>query len=101
MFDRKKKLIDLSDILIALPGGVGTLDEIFDVVALYALGETNKSIFLLNIENFWLPFNNMIEHLRKNKMIRASDDGFIEARSLKNLSIVDSVHKIFIRSDFI
>ena len=101
LFDRKKKLIDISDILIALPGGVGTLDEIFDVVALYALGETNKSIFLLNIENFWLPFNNMIEHLRENRMIRASDDDFIEARSLKNLSIVDSVHEIFISSDFI
>ena len=101
LFDRKKKLIDISDILIALPGGVGTLDEIFDVVALYALGETNKSIFLLNIENFWLPFNNMIEHLRENRMIRASDDNFTEARSLKNLSIVDSVHEIFISSDFI
>ena len=101
LFDRKKKLIDLSDILIALPGGVGTLDEIFDVVASYALGETNKSIILLNTENFWLPFKKMIEHLRENKMIRPSDDEFIEARSLKNLSIVDNVHKIFIHSDFI
>jgi len=43
----------------------------------------------------------MIEHLRENRMIRASDDDFIEARSLKNLSIVDSVHEIFISSDFI
>ena len=85
MFERKKKLIELSDVLIALPGGVGTLDEIFDVIALFALGEINKSIFLLNINNFWLPFDNMIKHLRDNKMIRPSDDKFIEARSLKNL----------------
>ena len=70
LFDRKKKLIELSDVLIALPGGVGTLDEIFDVIALFALGEINKSIFLLNINNYWLPFDDMIKHLRENKMIR-------------------------------
>ena len=52
-----KKLIELSDVLIALPGGVGTLDEVFDVLALFALGEINKNIFLLNINNFWLPFS--------------------------------------------
>ena len=101
LFERKKKLIELSDVLIALPGGVGTLDEIFDVIALFALGEINKSIFLLNINNFWLPFDNIIKHLRDNKMIRPSDDKFIEARSLKNLFISNSIEEIFSHPKFI
>jgi len=101
LFERKKKLIELSDVLIALPGGVGTLDEIFDVIALFALGEINKSIFLLNIDNFWMPFDNMIKHLRENKMIRPSDDKFIEARSLKNLFIINSIEEMFSHPKFI
>ena len=101
LFERKKKLIELSDVLIALPGGVGTLDEIFDVIALFALGEINKSIFLLNINNYWLPFDDMIKHLRENKMIRPSDDKFIEARSLKNLFISNSIEEIFSHPKFI
>ena len=80
---------------------MGTLDEIFDVIALFALGEINKSIFLLNIDNFWLPFENMIKHLRENKMIRPSDDKFIEARSLKNLFISNSIEAIFSHPKFI
>ena len=81
--------------------GVGTLDEVFDVLALFALGEINKSIFLLNINNFWLPFLEIIQHLKKNKMIRASDDKFIEARSLKTymlptvLRIYSPIHNLF------
>ena len=67
LFERKKKLIELSDVLIALPGGIGTLDEVFDVLALFALGEINKNIFLLNINNFWLPFLEIIQHLKKIK----------------------------------
>ena len=101
LFERKKKLIQLSDVLIALPGGVGTLDEVFDVLALFALGEINKNIFLLNINNFWLPFIEIIQHLEKNKMIRTSDDKLIEARSLKNLYFANSVEEIFSHPQFI
>jgi hypothetical protein len=101
LFERKKKLIGLSDVLIALPGGIGTLDEVFDVLALFALGEINKNIFLLNINNFWLPFLEIIQHLKTNKMIRASDDKFIEARSLKNLYVVSSIEEIFSHPQFI
>ena len=101
LFERKKKLIGLSDVLIALPGGIGTLDEVFDVLALFALGEINKNIFLLNINNFWLPFLEIIQHLKKNKMIRDSDDKFIEARSLKNLYVVSSIEEIFSHPQFI
>lgn len=100
LFERKKKLIELSDILIALPGGIGTLDEVFDVLALFALGETDKKIFLLNVSNFWSPLLELIQHLKKNKMIRHDDDKFIEARSLKNLYICDSVEEIFSHPEF-
>ena len=77
------------------------VDEVFDVLALFALGEINKNIFLLNINNFWLPFLEIIQHLKKNKMIRDSDDKFIEARSLKNLYVVNTIEEIFSHPQFI
>ena len=57
--------------------------------------------FLLNINNFWLPFLEIIQHLKKNKMIRDSDDKFIEARSLKNLYVANSIEDIFSHPQFI
>ncbi len=100
LFERKRKLIGLSDILVALPGGVGTIDEIFDVIALYALGEIEKPIFLLNIDNFWEPLIRILDHLRESKMIRSSEDKFIEARSLENLFIVNNIEELFDHKSF-
>ncbi|MEC9414527.1 MAG: TIGR00730 family Rossman fold protein [Pseudomonadota bacterium] len=100
LFERKKKLVHYSDILVALPGGVGTIDEIFDVIALFALGETEKPIFLLNVDNFWDPLIKLLNHLRKNKMIRPSNDKFIEARSLNNLFVVETLDELFSHTEF-
>ncbi len=101
LFERKRKLIELSDVLIALPGGVGTIDEIFDVIALYALGEIEKPIFLLNINNFWKPLIKLLDHLKDSKMIRPNEDKFIEARSLENLFIISSIDALFNHKKFL
>ena len=90
-----------SMVISVIPSYLNKPNIIFDVLALFALGEINKSIFLLNINNFWLPFLEIIQHLKKNKMIRASDDKFIEARSLKNLYVANSIEDIFSHPQFI
>ena len=51
--ERKEEMINRSDIFVSLPGGVGTLDEITDVLSGASLGEHSKPIFLVNSNNFW------------------------------------------------
>lgn len=53
--DRKAKMLELSDALIALPGGLGTLDELFDALALRAIGVHPKPLVLLNSGGFYDP----------------------------------------------
>jgi uncharacterized protein (TIGR00730 family) len=54
---RKQKLVEMSDFFVALPGGVGTLDEIFEVLALRAIGEVSKPLFILDINDFYREMN--------------------------------------------
>ena len=51
--ERKDTMLRESDILVALPGGVGTLDEVFHVVASASIGYHSKKIILYNINGFW------------------------------------------------
>ena len=92
--ERKEKMINISDIFIALPGGVGTLDEVTDVIAGAALGEHQKPIFLVNINNFWDPFIQMIEHMKKSGLIRSEGDENLNHSSLKNLFVIKSLDEL-------
>ncbi len=53
MHERKKRLIENTDAVIALPGGTGTLEELMEVITLKRLGKFNKPIFLLNTDGFY------------------------------------------------
>ena len=55
MFDRKQQLIEAADAFVALPGGLGTLDEILDAVTLRQLGYHAKPILLVDLGGFWQP----------------------------------------------
>ena len=61
MWERKKLLIDHGDAAIALPGGYGTLDEIFEFLYWAAKGFHNKAIGLLNIDGYWTPLLDFIQ----------------------------------------
>lgn len=63
MFDRKARMIDQSDAFVALPGGLGTLDEILEVLTLRQLGYHDKPILLLNTAGYWEPFVAMVERV--------------------------------------
>lgn len=66
MAERKETMIRLSDAFIALPGGVGTLEELSEVVSLYRLGQTKKPCFLFNINGYYdalgAVFDTMVLH---------------------------------------
>jgi len=100
IIDRKEKMIQLSDIFICLPGGIGTLDEITEVLSSAALGEHTKPIFLINNNNFWTPFINLLDHMKNNKFIRTNRDKNIKFSCLKNLFVVNNVDELSLHKKF-
>lgn len=56
MFERKEVMLQRADAFVCLPGGLGTLDELFEVVTLRQLSYHDKPILLVDIAGFWQPF---------------------------------------------
>jgi uncharacterized protein (TIGR00730 family) len=59
---RKSQLIAESDAFVIMPGGTGTLEEVFDVVSRQQLGLHDKPVAFLNVEGFWEPLIALINH---------------------------------------
>ena len=68
--DRKDLMIDRSDIIIALPGGLGTLDDIFTVAASSTIGYHHKKVILYNLKGFWNSLIALLDDLQDKGMIR-------------------------------
>jgi hypothetical protein len=71
MHERKRKMFDLADAFVALPGGVGTLEEIVEQMTWAQLGRHKKPILLANIKGFWDPLCALLDHMKKLEFIRA------------------------------
>lgn len=72
--DRKQLMVSQADAIVALPGGVGTLDEIFTVLAAASIGYHYKRVVLYNIGGFWDPLLALIDDLRRKGMLRPGFD---------------------------
>ena len=66
MHERKAKMTELSDAFLALPGGIGTLDELFEAWSWNALGYHAKPFCLLNVEGFWDGMIDFIDHATRS-----------------------------------
>jgi len=86
LLDRKDVFMDRSDAFIVLPGGVGSLDELAEVMASNQLGIINKPIGVLNTEGYY-------DHLL-NWFDKAVEEGFISKANLDELIISDSPEKL-------
>ncbi len=75
MHERKRKMFDLADAFVALPGGIGTLEELVEQLTWAQLGRHRKPVLVLNIEGFWEPLCALLDHMRRLEFIR-SDLGF-------------------------
>jgi uncharacterized protein (TIGR00730 family) len=67
MFERKRQMIDRADAFVILPGGLGTLDELLDVVTLRQLGYHDKPIILVNLGGYWDPFIALVDQIVGHK----------------------------------
>ncbi len=70
MHERKRKMFEMADAFVAMPGGVGTLEEIVEQITWVQLGRHKKPVLLANIEGFWDPFCALLEHMRTLEFIR-------------------------------
>jgi uncharacterized protein (TIGR00730 family) len=70
MQERKAMMADLSDAFISLPGAYGTLDELFEVLTWNQLGIIRKPVGLLNIDGFYTPLLQMLDHAVAEKFLR-------------------------------
>ena len=67
MFERKKVMIEKSDAFVILPGGFGTLDELFEALTLKMLGLHNKPIIILNSDGFWNELITLFQKIKAHK----------------------------------
>ncbi len=70
LHERKRKMFDMADAFVALPGGVGTLEEIVEQMTWAQLGRHKKPILLANIGGFWDPLCALLDHMKKLEFIR-------------------------------
>ena len=72
MHERKRLMFERSDAFVALPGGVGTLEEVVEQLTWQQLGRHSKPILFANVKNFWDPMLRLIDHMRSTGFIRPS-----------------------------
>jgi uncharacterized protein (TIGR00730 family) len=70
MHERKRLMFERSDAFVALPGGIGTLEELVEQLTWQQLGRHSKPILLANIDGFWEPLLALFTHMRATQFIR-------------------------------
>jgi uncharacterized protein (TIGR00730 family) len=93
MHQRKKLMFDRSDAFVALPGGIGTLEELVEQLTWAQLGRHSKPVVLVNVENFWRPFLDLLKHMRREGFIRQDMDVPFVAVD-RSEDVLDAVHAV-------
>ena len=68
--ERKQLMIDRSDAVVALPGGIGTLDEVFTVAASATLDYHHKRVVMYDMKGFWKPLESLLSRLQQQGLMR-------------------------------
>lgn len=86
MHERKHKMFEQSDAFVTLPGGIGTLEEIVEIMTWGQLGRHKKPMVFANINGFWDPMLELMKHM--------ADEGFIHTAHLVKPLVIDKVEDI-------
>ncbi|MEX0408379.1 TIGR00730 family Rossman fold protein [Aquibium sp. LZ166] len=86
MHERKHIMFERSDAFVALPGGIGTLEEIVEIMTWAQLGRHRKPIVFANVDGFWNPMITLLDHMR--------EEGFVHTGHLVQPLIIDAVEDI-------
>jgi uncharacterized protein (TIGR00730 family) len=74
MHERKRKMFEMADAFVAMPGGVGTLEELVEQLTWAQLGRHKKPILIANIKGFWQPLCALLDHMTALNFIRSGLD---------------------------
>lgn len=80
--ERKQGMYELSDAFCILPGGIGTLNELTDIMTMQQIGESKKPIFFLNTDKYWSIFGQLMVHMQ--------DNGFMNGLTEYKIQIANS-----------
>jgi hypothetical protein len=86
MHERKHRMFEEADAFVTLPGGIGTLEEVIEIMTWAQLGRHTKPIVLANINGFWDPLSTLIDHMR--------DAGFIHTGHRVQPLVVNTAEEI-------
>lgn len=90
MHERKRIMFERSDAFVALPGGVGTLEELVEQLTWAQLGRHKKPILIANISGFWDPLCKLLDHMTDMKFIRPT----LEVNALTANSVEEILPKL-------
>ena len=94
MHVRKQMMAEKSDAFVVMPGGLGTLDETFEILTWKYLGIHSKPVIIANILGYWDPMLALIEHMAKEKFVREEHLGTFTVAST-----IDEVMDILSRAE--
>lgn len=86
MHERKQLMVEKSDAFVILPGGLGTMDEFFEIFTWWQLGLHDKPILIANIKDYWTPLIKMLDNIQSEGFCRKDDLDFIR--------VVNSIEEI-------
>jgi uncharacterized protein (TIGR00730 family) len=78
MHDRKRLMAEKAEAFAVLPGGIGTLDEFFEIVSWKQLSLHDKPILLVDIGDYWAPLRALLDHIVVNGFARPRTRGFVQ-----------------------
>jgi uncharacterized protein (TIGR00730 family) len=78
MHERKKLMFDLSDMFAILPGGFGTMDEMFEILTWRQIGLHEKPVFIFNHLGYWNPLIAMMEHIIEQRFAKPINREFYQ-----------------------
>jgi uncharacterized protein (TIGR00730 family) len=86
MHERKQRMFELADAFVALPGGVGTLEEVVEQMTWAQLGHHKKPILLASIKQFWAPLCALLDHMQALHFIRSGlDVNYLVAEQVEDI----------------
>ena len=89
MHERKRMMVDRSDAFVVLPGGLGTLDEAFEVVTWKQLRLHDKPVLIADIAGYWRPLLDLLQHI--------DGEGFVSGGHSRLIEVVDGVDDVMAR----
>lgn len=93
MHVRKFNMFRDSDAFVVMPGGLGTLDEVFEMITWRQLGLHTKPIILLNHQNYWAPFKHLVDHVIRHEFASPENTRFFRMVNTVE-DVIPAIHKM-------